>query len=743
MYTTSLEYKDKIKRIDRLFKIDVRIKHSKGILDLTDKDIMIGSTSYSEASQTGENFTIGGAVASTFSISILNKPEYEDINFMEAIITPTVSLLLQEGISAHFIQPSQPSKMKGFSEDRWEPVLLGTFTIDVQKRQRNSIQIKSIDNMAKFDKPYKLSKLSYPATLYQIYVNACNVCDVQVGTVSFPNQNHMVEKRPAEDLTFRNIIKYVAELSGTFAKCNRMGALELMWYKDTGLTLTKSNRFDLLTSDQKVQIKGVMASTKETTYLIGSEDYAIDLTNNPLLQSNHSVVLTNIFNNIKNTIFVPFESQWQGDPAIQAGDKITQIDRDGKVHNTLVTNSTYKYRGRSSMSAKGLAEISKGAKGSPDKMLSIIKQTIGEDIGDQLKSLEQAQMNATDLLANMLGGYRITDEETGIIYIANHPDLDQATEYWKMGLGGFGHYKDGVLDTSVTADGSIVAMLVAANIITANMVQTGILQSEDGSTWINLDNGEVNIKEQLKFVNGKLTLAGVDTGNKVFNTTPTAPYALNDLWKVTGVAGVEFRICTTAREVGYALSDWTNVTDSKNYADLIKNLTTGTAIQGGTTIIDNTKVRVNHGSTSQYSEITAVGFNRKYQYGDAEYLNGIYVQEYKFDLTQRFRDPPPPIRVNLPASFRGRGSKLDILLIPTKYESFISNPLAGSGSSGAVIYSIIRELDVRVEVAVSNFNVATPYIDVNAYLGQDFAFYDASARIDYYRVNFILMVVGK
>ena len=47
----------------------------------------------------------------------------------------------------------------------------GIFHIDDVNRQRNTIQIKAIDNMINLDKPYSLSNLSYPATLYQIYVN--------------------------------------------------------------------------------------------------------------------------------------------------------------------------------------------------------------------------------------------------------------------------------------------------------------------------------------------------------------------------------------------------------------------------------------------------------------------------------------------------------------------------------------------------------------------------------------------
>ena len=107
----------------------------------------------------------------------------------------------------------------------------------------------------------------------------------------------------------------------------------------------------------------------------------------------------------------------------------------------------------------------------------------------------------------MIGGYFVRTD--GAIYITDNPVLANAQKVWKWGIGGFGYSStgvDGPYTTAITADGTIVAMLVAANIITADMVKTGILSSEDDSTWINLNNGSFNFKEVLKYVDGKLEI---------------------------------------------------------------------------------------------------------------------------------------------------------------------------------------------------------------------------------------------
>ncbi len=110
---------------------------------------------------------------------------------------------------------------------------------------------------------------------------------------------------------------------------------------------------------------------------------------------------------------------------------IVQIDRDGKEYNTLVTKSTYKYRGISVLEGRGLPEISRGYKGSTNRKIAEIKRKIDIDIGDKLTTLEEQQLQATELIANMLGGYAIKTEEA--FYIADNEDLSKAKKSMEMG----------------------------------------------------------------------------------------------------------------------------------------------------------------------------------------------------------------------------------------------------------------------------------------------------------------------
>ena len=88
---------------------------------------------------------------------------------------------------------------------------------------------------------------------------------------------------------------------------------------------------------------------------------------------------------------------------------------------------------------------------------------------------------------------------------------------------------------------------------TVNATEGIKIQGNIGGVW--QDNFYVDTNGYIRAKN--IIIDGLDTGAKVFNAQPTTPYKLNDLWKVTGVAGVDFRICTTARETGsYLASHW-------------------------------------------------------------------------------------------------------------------------------------------------------------------------------------------
>lgn len=500
MYAVTSTYKDKIKENNRVFAIEIVINHSGGTLTLTDTDIVEGSVLYTQKSQNGNDFACGGVVSNTLDFAIIRKPEYNAIDFTGAKVTAQVGLLLAEGYDEYtaFLNPNTPSYYPEVA-DQFEWVPLGSFNVDIVTKLMTTMELKCADNMINLDESYSQSLLSYPATLEQIYFEICTFGDVSAVTTSFPNDSYTVPTKPTGEYSYRDILAWVAELSGTFAHINRSNGLELKWYGSTSVESYDGNhRFDYKVNEHTVQITGISYSTEDTVYLTGTDDYVLDLSNNLLLQDNYATVLPNILSNVGGLIFNPFVSNWQGNPALDVGDLVTHTASDTTVYIQPLTILKYKYRGKCYMGGEGQSQSEHNYKGSTDKRLEIIKKQIEDSIGNQLTDLEQAIVDATDLITSELGGYVLKRENE--LLIMDNPDPNLAVKVWRWNLGGLGYSTTGVngtYGTAITMNGAIVANYITTGTLSADRVRTGLITSEDSSSWINLDNGSFNFKNQI------------------------------------------------------------------------------------------------------------------------------------------------------------------------------------------------------------------------------------------------------
>lgn len=122
---------------------------------------------------------------------------------------------------------------------------------------------------------------------------------------------------------------------------------------------------------------------------------------------------------------------------------------------------------------------------------------------DRLPSLmASAIQNATSLITGQNGGYVVlhTESENGQPYellIFDAPNIADAVNVWRWNVGGLGfssHGYNGPYETAITADGQIVANFITSGTLVANIIKAGVLSSQDGSSFWNLETGEVVLK---------------------------------------------------------------------------------------------------------------------------------------------------------------------------------------------------------------------------------------------------------
>lgn len=121
---------------------------------------------------------------------------------------------------------------------------------------------------------------------------------------------------------------------------------------------------------------------------------------------------------------------------------------------------------------------------------------------DRLPSLLNSAIDSAtkQITGNTGGSVVLHSNSNGTPYellIMDTEDINSAVNVWRWNLGGLGfssHGYNGPYETAVTGDGAIVADFITAGSLVANIIKAGTLSSNDGSSYWNLESGEVVLR---------------------------------------------------------------------------------------------------------------------------------------------------------------------------------------------------------------------------------------------------------
>lgn len=212
---------------------DVRPSY-RTVLHLNPSNFRISGNTIHDDIVDGDAFTVGTAIGKSVTIAIDNTDEqFSAYNFYGAQVVLYVGLALDDD------PPVDPPRV--------EKILIGYFTVITPASTGTVITIEAVDNMYKFDRPYSESQLTYPTSLMSIISDACSCCNVTNNTniPSRPGYGTISpQQRPEGDITFRQVISYVAQILGVNAKIDATGALRFVWYTDTVPTTSDNDGGD-------------------------------------------------------------------------------------------------------------------------------------------------------------------------------------------------------------------------------------------------------------------------------------------------------------------------------------------------------------------------------------------------------------------------------------------------------------------------------------------------------------------
>jgi len=187
------------------------------VLTLTNENIWDFSPTIDDAVSSDEDLQVGTAIINKFSFTINNIYEtYSQYDFKDAKVFLTVGL--------------------DIGDDTVERIKKGTFYVDTADYNDTFITLECLDGMHKFEKPFKANTITFPTTAGYIVSSICTTCGVILDTTSFPNKDYIITSAPDKDTcTYREVLAWIAQICGCFARFNSEGHLELKWYDRTSL----------------------------------------------------------------------------------------------------------------------------------------------------------------------------------------------------------------------------------------------------------------------------------------------------------------------------------------------------------------------------------------------------------------------------------------------------------------------------------------------------------------------------
>lgn len=440
-------------------------------IEVTDADIETGGLTIDRYSVTGSQIELGSVVAAELSLTLDNSNgKFDTVEFAGQ------ELYVKIGIKDW----SDPESVITY-------LPMGYFTVDESPRRLAQINLVALDRMVQFDKTVVAGQLTFPSTVGNLIQQVCTICNVPLksGVVNLPNSNYQVISYPeAQDLTYRQVLSWLAEMTGTCAFIDWTGGLVLKWYDWAGTTIGPAERFNSDLEEEAITITGVQIESGEVVALAGTDDYALLIQDNALIQSDHNSIANEIASVVNGLQYTPFTAIVKPMPWLYPLDTIIFTDLSGGIHETVVTNTLYKINDNTSLSGKGESSTKKGyAQANPlTKREAAIIGKIERETNATLSEHYQATLRLNELITNSLGYYdtTVTNEDgSKTHYKHDQPNLEDSMVIYTTTANGHAWtelgWNDGnpVWTYGVTSEGSMVMRTIRTEGLSADWINAG------------------------------------------------------------------------------------------------------------------------------------------------------------------------------------------------------------------------------------------------------------------------------
>lgn len=379
-------------------------------------DIVEGTFSIDKNSVSRRELEVGNADCTEISFDVYNEGKWDGINMVGGELTLTYTIA--------------GSTLPG-----------GKFTVDAKPVDGVILHVRALDNMFKFMRKYTPA-MTYPATLGAILSDCCTQCGVANATPIFPNSGLVIQREPKVlDVTFHQVVAWVAAMAGRNASINEHGELVLRWYDGVAFSIHENDYFDLDFNEADNTITGIQFKDEDgIEHWEGVSGYMLTVTGNPFVNDNPGANLAAIWTQIQGFTWRPvsrfntveFPHLWPGDlVAIEVGNQtVNSIVTSHRFGNSESSFSAAGESGNAYTLAQKLATFTPEEQASFMQALKLKRldaryvQVGGETLEDALITIGDGQIRIEDQVGEVIervDSWKSIDLMTEQYYLSTSP----------------------------------------------------------------------------------------------------------------------------------------------------------------------------------------------------------------------------------------------------------------------------------------------------------------------------------
>ncbi len=527
MINVSNEFKNLMnERTDFMEKAEVTLSDGT-VLNFDENDFTLSNNYYAEGAE-ANSIPLGVAICRTIQIELMNDDDHlKSYDFFGAKIRLYLTFELSSTT---------------------EMVEIGKFTVITPETYGETVILTASDDMYRADKAYS-TKLTFPQSAGAVLRDICSTCDISLRSSDFLNNDFVIQSQPSPQLTYRQVIGYIAMIAVGNARIDRQGYLNILTYSFDYTEyhdLTEWNTLKISTSD--ISVTGVQTTRTvtaqddegtetqtEETILVGEEGYVLAV-ENPLITGIEEDVINAIWNVFNGQNFRSFEGDYIGYPIAEFMDVCKVSDHKGNTYNSFITDITYTFCSFTTLKNSAESSLINNITYSSESTKAIIK---AEELVEKEKTdRELMQEKLNELLKNSSGMFSTeVEQEDGstIYYLHDKPTIEESKNVMKLTAEAIGFSTDGgkTYPFGFTLSGEMVMEIIAAEGINADWIRTGSLEVRDDNGnvlfSVDLDTKNVIISGDAVVIRGS---SGDSTASEeIKNANGTADKALEEAQK--------------------------------------------------------------------------------------------------------------------------------------------------------------------------------------------------------------------